>query len=74
VSGRGFPISFDLSKPDLQFAEMAKALGVAGRRVETAADIAPAIDEMLAHRGPYLLDVVLEGNVHPELIGVRCGQ
>jgi len=74
VTGRDFPISFDLSKPDLQFFQMAKALGVAGRRVETAADIVPAVEEMLAHQGPYLLDVVLEGNVHPELIGVRCGQ
>jgi thiamine pyrophosphate-dependent acetolactate synthase large subunit-like protein len=28
VTDRPFPLSFDLSKPDLQFAEMAKALGV----------------------------------------------
>lgn len=74
VTGRPFPTSFDLSKPDLRFADMAKALGVAGRRVETAAEIGPALDEMLAHQGPYLLDVILEGDVHPELIGVRCGQ
>jgi len=74
VTDRPFPISFDLSKPDLQFAEMAKALGVTGRRVETAEDIVPAVEEMLAHNGPFLLDVVLEGNVHPELIGVHCGQ
>jgi benzoylformate decarboxylase len=53
---------------------MAKSLGVAGRRVETAEQIIPAVEEMLAHNGPYLLDVVLEGNVRPELIGVRCGQ
>ncbi|MGE3267773.1 MAG: thiamine pyrophosphate-binding protein [Chloroflexota bacterium] len=74
VTDRPFPLSFDLSKPDLQFAEMAKALGVAGRRVQTAEEIVPAVEEMLAHNGPFLLDVVLEGNVHPELIGVRCGQ
>jgi benzoylformate decarboxylase len=74
VSGRDFPLSFDLSRPDLHFADMAKALGVAGRRVETAAEIGPAVEEMLAHNGPFLLDVILEGNVHPELIGVRCGQ
>lgn len=54
--------------------QMAKALGVADAGVETAADIVPAIQEMLAYQGPYLLDAVLEGNVHPELIGVRCGQ
>jgi len=74
VTGRDFPISFDLSKPDLQFAEMAKALGVAGRRVERAEEIGPAVEEMLAHKGAFLLDMVLEGNVHPDLIGVRCGQ
>jgi len=74
VSGRDFPLSFDLSRPDLRFADMAKSMGVAGRRVEMAAEIGPAVEEMLAHNGPFLLDVVLEGNVHPELIGVRCGQ
>jgi benzoylformate decarboxylase len=74
VTGRDFPLSFDLSKPELRFADMAKSMGVAGRRVETVEQIVPAIEEMLAHDGPYLLDVVLEGNVHPELIGVRCGQ
>jgi thiamine pyrophosphate-dependent acetolactate synthase large subunit-like protein len=74
VTGREFPTSFDLSKPDLQFSEMAKALGVAGRRVEKAEEIGPAVAEMLAHNGPFLLDVVLEGHVHPDLIGVRCGQ
>jgi benzoylformate decarboxylase len=74
VTDRGFPTSFDLSKPALHFADMAKGMGVAGRRVETAEEIGPAVEEMLAHDGPYLLDVVLEGNVHPELIGVRCGQ
>jgi benzoylformate decarboxylase len=74
VTGRDFPLSFDLSQPDLRFADMAKALGVAGRRVETAADIVPAVEEMLAHNGPFLLDVVLEGAVHPHLVGVHCGQ
>jgi len=74
VSGRDFPLSFDLSQPDLRFADMAKALGVAGRRVETAEDIAPAVEEMLAHTGPFVLDVILEGVVHPHLVGVHCGQ
>ncbi len=69
-----FPTCFDLSKPALGFVEMARGMGVAGRRVETPAEIAPAIREMLAHRGPFLLDLVLAGDVHPELIGVRCGQ
>ncbi|MFN8522591.1 MAG: thiamine pyrophosphate-binding protein [Chloroflexota bacterium] len=74
VTGRDFPLSFDLSKPDLEFASVARGLGVAARRVATAAEIVPAIEQALAHDGPFLLDVVLEGDVHPELIGVRCGQ
>jgi benzoylformate decarboxylase len=69
-----FPLSFDLSQPDLRFAEMARAMGVAGERVETRAEIGPAIRRALAHRGPYLLDVLLEGDVRPEMVGVRCGQ
>jgi thiamine pyrophosphate-dependent acetolactate synthase large subunit-like protein len=69
-----FPLSFDLSEPALQFDRMAEAMGVAATRVETADQIAGAIVEALAHPGPYLIDLVLEGDVHPELIGVRCGQ
>jgi benzoylformate decarboxylase len=29
---------------------------------------------MLAHPGPFLIDLVLSGDVHPEQIGVKCGQ
>jgi benzoylformate decarboxylase len=68
------PLPFDLSAPPLRFAEMAKAYGMAAERVEVLDDIRPAIGRMLAHRGAYLLDVQLEGDVHPELVGVKCGQ
>ena len=74
VPAHEFPLSFDLSKPEIDFASLSRSLGVAAARVETVDQIAPAIREMLAHQGPFLLDVVLEGNVHPEHIGVRCGQ
>jgi thiamine pyrophosphate-dependent acetolactate synthase large subunit-like protein len=69
-----FPLSFDLSKPDLRFVDMAKGMGVEGVRVEKPEEIGPAIKQALAHNGPFLIDVVLEGNVHPEMIGVKCGQ
>ena len=49
-------------------------MGVAAVRVETADEIGPAIDQALAHPGPFLIDLVLEGDVHPEMVGVRCGQ
>jgi benzoylformate decarboxylase len=29
---------------------------------------------MLAHPGPFLIDLVLAGDVRPEQIGVHCGQ
>jgi benzoylformate decarboxylase len=29
---------------------------------------------MLYHNGPYLINLVLAGDVHPELVGVHCGQ
>lgn len=74
IPEHNFPLSFDLSKPDLRFVDMAKGMGVEGVRVEKPEEIGPAIKQALAHKGPFLIDVVLEGNVHPEMIGVKCGQ
>jgi benzoylformate decarboxylase len=69
-----FPLSFDLSSPMMHFDEMARSMGVPGVRVEKPEDVAPAIQQAFAHKGPFLIDVILEGDVHPEMIGVRCGQ
>lgn len=74
VAKHDFPLSFDLSKPEINFAAMAESMGVKALRVERADQIAPAIQQMLAHNGPFLLDVVIEGDIHPEMVGVRCGQ
>lgn len=68
------PLSFDLSKPGIDFTALARGMGVAGARVANPSEVGPALQQMLAHPGPYLLDVLLEGETHPELIGVRCGQ
>jgi benzoylformate decarboxylase len=69
-----YPLSFDLSHPPLKFDEMARSMGVSAVRVEKPWEIAPAVQQMLAHPGPFLIDLVLESNTHPELIGVKCGQ
>ncbi|MBN9519837.1 thiamine pyrophosphate-binding protein [bacterium] len=69
-----FPLSFDMSEPPLRFDHIAQGYGVAAARVERPDEIVPTIRRALAHPGPFLIDVALEGDVHPELIGVRCGQ
>ena len=74
IAAHEFPVSFDLSKPAMRFDEMARSMGVPAARIETLDQIEPAIRQALATTGPFLLDVVLEGDVRPDLIGVRCGQ
>lgn len=74
IEKHDFPLSFDLSHPRLQFAEMAKGMGVAGVRVEKPWEIGPAIKQMMASPGPFLLDLVLESDTHPERVGNTCGQ
>jgi benzoylformate decarboxylase len=69
-----FPLSFDLSKPEIRFDEMAQAMGVPAIRVAKPEEIAPAIQTALAHNGPFLIEVILEADVRPEAIGVKCGQ
>jgi benzoylformate decarboxylase len=69
-----FPLSFDLSKPTLRFDQMAQSMGMEGCRVEHPEQIKPAIARAAAHPGPFLIDLVIEGDCHPDLIGVRCGQ
>ena len=49
-------------------------MGVQGVRVEKPWEIGPAIEQMLAHPGPFLIDLVLEGDTHPERIGAAFGQ
>ena len=68
------PTCFDLSEPAIDFARLAEGMGVAAVRVSAPEEITPAVERMLADDEPFLVDLVLEGDVHPELIGVKCGQ
>jgi benzoylformate decarboxylase len=70
VAAHPFPLSFDLSKPQIDFVQMANSMGVAGARIERPEEIAPAIRQMLDHQGPFLLDVIIEGDIHPELVNL----
>lgn len=74
IKEHDYPLSFDLSKPDLKFHEIARSLGVEAVRVEKPHEMTPAIEKALAHSGPFLIDVVLEADVNPGMIGMRCGQ
>lgn len=74
IKDRQFPLSFDLSNPEISFDIIAKSFGVAGERVWRPDQVPGSIDRMLSHKGPYLINLVLEGDVRPDLVGVHCGQ
>jgi benzoylformate decarboxylase len=68
-----FPESFDLTRPEIRFDQLAKSLGVGAVRVERPEEIGPALDAALADDSPFLIDLVLTDEVagHGH---VRCGQ
>ena len=67
------PMAFDLSHPPLQFVDLARGMGVEALRVERPAEVGPAIARMLAHAGPFLIDLALESDhAHPEWVGTTC--
>lgn len=72
IPAHAHPLSFDLSFPAIDFAGLARAMGVEAVRVTTEAEIAPAIERMLADDKPFLIDLVLEGSYQPDLIQASC--
>ena len=74
IDPHDFPLCFDLSKPEISFEQLAQAMGVNAERVWKPSQIAGAIERMLSSSEPYLINLILDGDVHPELIGVHCGQ
>jgi len=69
---RPHPLCFDLSSPTVRFDELARSMGVDAVRVESPEEIAPAIERMLADDKPFLIDLVLEGDFRPDLVGAKC--
>lgn len=57
--------STEMVNPD--FVQIAKGFFIPGRKVTDRADIVAAVDEMISHKGAYLLEVVVEkeDNVFP---------
>ena len=50
---------FDLSRPPLDFAALARGMGLPARTVRTADGLVGALDEAYAEPGPHLIDAVL---------------
>jgi thiamine pyrophosphate-dependent acetolactate synthase large subunit-like protein len=71
INRESFPPPFDIGSPELDFVSLAKGLAVPGLRVAEPREIRPAIQTMLAHQGPFLIDLVLEGQVQRPVEAVR---
>jgi benzoylformate decarboxylase len=52
------PEIFDLTRPPVDFVGLARSLGVAAVRVEKPGQAQEAVAQALAHRGPFLIDLV----------------
>ncbi|MEX2535148.1 MAG: thiamine pyrophosphate-binding protein [Trueperaceae bacterium] len=63
VEAHEFPSSFDLHSPSIDFAALAGSLGVKGERVDEPKQVTGAVERMLAHDGPYLIDMVIGSEV-----------
>ncbi|MFQ6537718.1 MULTISPECIES: thiamine pyrophosphate-binding protein [Aphanothece] len=74
IAEHDYPLCFDLSAPEISFEQLAESMGVKGERVWKPSQVEAAIDRMIHSTEPYLINLVLDGDVHPELIGVHCGQ
>ena len=57
---RPYPF-MDLVGPELSFVDLARGMGVSGRCVSSPGDIKEALNEAMAHKGPFVLEVVMEG-------------
>jgi benzoylformate decarboxylase len=53
-------VAMDLVDPAIDYVGLAKSLGVAGERVEKAAEVGPAIGRALASGAPTLIDVRID--------------
>jgi benzoylformate decarboxylase len=74
IADHDFPPSFDLRQPEIDFASLARALGVDAVRVDNPAQIEPALERLLADDKPFLIDLILTDEVPGHGHHVRCGQ
>jgi len=60
IAPHASPAAFDLSRPDIGFTGLAASMGVAGRRVDKPSQVEDAVEAMLGHDGPYLIDLATD--------------
>jgi benzoylformate decarboxylase len=70
IQEHDFPASFDLLNPVVDFAALSQSMGVPAVRVEKPDEIQPAIEQMLVHNGPFLIDLVVSNDVPGTSIAV----
>lgn len=70
-----FPASFDfVDGPDIRFDRIAESMGVPAVRVKTGSEIRPAITRALETDGPFLIDLIIDGEVPDDIGHIKCGQ
>ncbi len=60
LSNQGYP-HMDLAPPELGFVELARGMGVPGRRITKPNELADAVREAFNAGGPRLVEVMIEG-------------
>jgi benzoylformate decarboxylase len=60
VADRAYPSAFDLSRPEIDFAGLAAALGAGSTTVRKHDDVAGAVDAVLDATGPFLVDLATD--------------
>lgn len=74
IDTHDFPMCFDLSRPEIDFAAMAQSMGVESMRVSKPEEIPIAIEKMLSTEGPFLIDLVVSEATEENAIAMKCGQ
>ncbi|MFO7322414.1 MAG: thiamine pyrophosphate-binding protein [Chloroflexota bacterium] len=60
---RDFPQSFDLDRPVVDFATLSRSMGVPALCVDHPDQVEDAVRQMMAHDGPFLIDMVISNAV-----------
>lgn len=69
-----FPSEFGLEHPRLDFKAIAESYGVPALRIERPEQMAAAVEMLLGHEGPVLIDLAVPSGVPGEVACNDCGQ